>query len=823
MIYYNAFGEFKSERNIEGFANEEKTNVMEKIQEFKKNLESGKISKEQVSTQMIEFRKMIKDGKLTDEQKKALEDVVQNTVRQMDGINLVGNLELGGIIKARGFHLHDGTPVKEVIKTKDKLAVPIDEQGNINIRSKIDKGDVNIGSKKGNINFESNIVNLNSVVDIEAVKRTGKGPSVASGLYVTATANPGGYNKNAIAEFRHTNQTQGIGIGYNTIYAAGTNANQDVNIIPKGSGKVTISKKHHFHENGTAHHRGSVVADEHSHTKRNSYVKGDIVKNGGNNWIFHTPDDKRHTLYIAPSKTKGKQDWDWSKQTRFEANGQVVFNGDTLHQRNSYVKNDIIKNGGNNWIFHTPDDSRHTLYIAPSKTKGKQDWNWSKQTRFEANGEVVLNEGKHSKHNPTGWSTHFNHKGQGLNYIRGQTEMRGEVNFVDKGKGINIHNAKSNYNPNGWGTHFNHQGKGLNYIRGQTEINGREVNFHTNVGINIHNGKHSNFNRHGHATHFNHKGQGLNYIRGRTEILGETHFADRERGVNIHNAKSNHNPTGWGTHFNHQGKGLNYIRGQTEIRGPNVDVITNNGVKVHGHGKKSTFGSLNSGWCHLTTNAPQFYMNKGLQVHGHIRSYSDKPINADKGVNAPHYSRIGGDWLRINPEGNSAGRVAVYGGFSINDVRGGKAGLGVGYWGYPGRGNIRATGNIEANNGLKVTGGRSHFKDAENRGRLRVGAAWGIPGLYSEDRQDIVVGCANNRNVHLGRPNLVRIDGAGNLHLPGNANIYIGGRKVVKNGDPITLRSNRNGTRLQHSNWNQAARFSNRNRGVWERLYVETF
>ena len=29
--------------------------------------------------------------------------------------------------------------------------------------------------------------------------------------------------------------------------------------------------------------------------------------------------------------------------------------------------------------------------------------------------------------------------------------------------------------------------------------------------------------------------------------------------------------------------------------------------------------------------------------------------------------------------------------------------------------------------------GRNHFVDAEGRGRLRVGAAWGLPGIYSED------------------------------------------------------------------------------------------
>ena len=153
------------------------------------------------------------------------------------------------------------------------------------------------------------------------------------------------------------------------------------------------------------------------------------------------------------------------------------------------------------------------------------------------------------------------------------------------------------------------------------------------------------------------------------------------------------------------------------------------------------------------------------------------------------------------------------------DIRG----LGVGYWGYPGQGNIRATGNIQANRGLSVTGGRTHIKDAENKGRLRVGAAWGIPGLYSEDNQDIVIGCNGNRQVHLGRPNLVRIDKHGNLHLPRGRNIYIGGQKVAKNGDRLTLRSNRNGYRMQHSNWNAAARFSNRNRGGWEQMHLELF
>ena len=622
--FYNAFGKLISENNIENFASDEQNSVNEEITQFKVDLETGKLSKSQVQDRMNYFRKLITDGKLKDDDKKKLENIITTTVRTMDGINLVGNLELGGIIKAKGFHLHDGSTVKEIIRTKDKLAVPLDKNGNINL---------NPGKGK-----TINMTNLN---------------------------------------------------------------------IPK-SGRITF---------------GAGEDNDPYHLRK-------IGNKDSNQLRLTLNDNNNESLQIWGDSCKGdkcKPDGGTEKHA-FYSNGDAVHQRNIISKGNAYVKNDIIKNGGNNWIFHTPDDKRHTLYIAPSKTKGKQNWNWPKQTRFEATGEVVLNEGKHSRYNREGHSTHFNHRGQGLNYIRGQTEMRGEVNFVDKAKSINIYNGKSG-----------------------------------------------------------------------------------------------HNPRGYKTHFNYQGKGLNYIRGQTEIRAPQVNVISNSGIKVHGHGKVSTFGSLNSGRCHLTTSAPQFYMNKSLQVHGSISSYSNKPLNANRGVNAPSYSRIGGDWLRINPEGNSVGRVAAYGGFSINDVRRGKGGLGVGYWGHPGKGNIRATGNIQANNGIKVTGGRTHFQDAERKGRLRVGAAWGIPGLYSEDNQDIVIGCRSNRQVHLGRPNLVRIDQRGNLHLPRGANIYVGGRKVVKNGDPITLRSGRNGYRMQHSNWNAAARFSNRSRGSWERMYVETF
>ncbi|MCF8464166.1 MAG: hypothetical protein K9G41_04970 [Flavobacteriales bacterium] len=42
-------------------------------------------------------------------------------------------------------------------------------------------------------------------------------------------------------EFRHDNLTQGIGFGYNTIYQTGTNANEVLNLIGKGTGAITLN------------------------------------------------------------------------------------------------------------------------------------------------------------------------------------------------------------------------------------------------------------------------------------------------------------------------------------------------------------------------------------------------------------------------------------------------------------------------------------------------------------------------------------------------------------------------------------------------------
>jgi len=73
-------------------------------------------------------------------------------------------------------------------------------------------------------------------LDILSATRSGTHPPAIKGLYVTGdfgAASDG-------VEFRHSNATQGIGFGYTSIYAAGTNANQDLNLMPKGTGNVGI-------------------------------------------------------------------------------------------------------------------------------------------------------------------------------------------------------------------------------------------------------------------------------------------------------------------------------------------------------------------------------------------------------------------------------------------------------------------------------------------------------------------------------------------------------------------------------------------------------
>lgn len=86
----------------------------------------------------------------------------------------------------------------------------------------------------GNVGIGTNPV---ASLDIASASRTGTHPTAVKGLYITGDFNA----DNDGVEFRHSNGAQGIGFGFNTIYAAGSNANQDLGLKPKGTGEVKVA------------------------------------------------------------------------------------------------------------------------------------------------------------------------------------------------------------------------------------------------------------------------------------------------------------------------------------------------------------------------------------------------------------------------------------------------------------------------------------------------------------------------------------------------------------------------------------------------------
>jgi hypothetical protein len=91
-------------------------------------------------------------------------------------------------------------------------------------------------------------------LDLRTAARTGDGhPKAAPTLYVTGTFPPGRPDGDAAAgvEFRHSNGTQGIGIGYNTIYATGSIDDQPLRLEARGKSNVVITGNGNLEMTGT--------------------------------------------------------------------------------------------------------------------------------------------------------------------------------------------------------------------------------------------------------------------------------------------------------------------------------------------------------------------------------------------------------------------------------------------------------------------------------------------------------------------------------------------------------------------------------------------
>lgn len=60
-------------------------------------------------------------------------------------------------------------------------------------------------------------------------------------------------------------------------------------------------------------------------------------------------------------------------------------NGDISLKGNLSVNNDLILAGANSWIFHSPNDTRRTLYIAPNSPQG---WDWGNGIELTNTGGI---------------------------------------------------------------------------------------------------------------------------------------------------------------------------------------------------------------------------------------------------------------------------------------------------------------------------------------------------------------------------------------------------------------------------------------------------
>ena len=85
----------------------------------------------------------------------------------------------------------------------------------------------------------------------------------------------------------------------------------------------------------------------------------DLISEGSNRWIFHTPDDGSTLMWVAPFTNNA---WQWDKATKFINNGNVIFSGSIGIGTNSpnarlQVDGDISSIGLNQRIGFSTNDN----------------------------------------------------------------------------------------------------------------------------------------------------------------------------------------------------------------------------------------------------------------------------------------------------------------------------------------------------------------------------------------------------------------------------------------------------------------------------------
>ncbi|WP_260441919.1 hypothetical protein [Microcystis aeruginosa] len=116
--------------------------------------------------------------------------------------------------------------------------ITLTRTGNVGIGTRDPKAKLHVS---GNAVISGNVgigkTDPKAKLDISSADRTGNHPTNIKGLYIT-----GDFKADSDGvEFRKSDATEGIGFGLNTIYAAGSSANQDLGLKAKGTGQVKVT------------------------------------------------------------------------------------------------------------------------------------------------------------------------------------------------------------------------------------------------------------------------------------------------------------------------------------------------------------------------------------------------------------------------------------------------------------------------------------------------------------------------------------------------------------------------------------------------------
>jgi len=446
--FYNAFGKFVSMSTIEGFAVDIKKDdeILKEIDQLKLKIESGKITKEQIITE-IEKLNSLKENKDTSVAvKNAIELLVKNSISKIDGIKFTGNMELSGVMKSKGYYLSDGTKVNEVTRVINKFAVPLDKDGHLNIQPPLGKkvkatvNELNI-PKNGRITFGDKEDN-----DPYHLRKIGNTDN--NHLRLTLNDN----NNESLQIWGDSCKTDKCAADGGTV-------------------------KHVFDTNGNASHTGGMkVTGGRSHFK-DAENKGRVRVGAAWGIPGFYSEDNQDIVVGVPGNRKVNLGTA-GKFVEITGNGNMKVPSDINTPVLSRIGGDWLRiNQQGNSAGKVAAYGGFSINDTRSRSGGLSVGSWAPpgQGNIKATGSIgasginIIN-GKNNRGNPDGAPTHFNYNGKGENYIRGYTIHQGELRILNP----------KNENNMGWGTHFNHEGKGRNYIRGKTEMRG-DVNFIGNI------------------------------------------------------------------------------------------------------------------------------------------------------------------------------------------------------------------------------------------------------------------------------------------------------------------------------------------------------